>query len=258
MGAVDWNPACYETFATERTRPAKELLHRVAVAEAKTVLDLGCGSGTSTALLVARWPSARVEGVDTSEAMVAKARQRLPRVAFHLADVGAFVPGDGVDVVFANAVFHWLPDHGALLPRWLRSVNPGGALALQMPDNLAEPSHRAMVEVAEHGPWAEELASATAARTALASAEVYYDWLIPQAETVDIWRTVYHHVLPGPEAVVAWFMATGLKPFVDPLPEPQRQAYLDAYRERLGAAYPPRADGKVLLRFPRLFIVATR
>lgn len=82
--------------------------------------------------------------------------------------------------------------------------------------------------------------------------------LKPHAARVEVWKTVYSHVLDGAEAIVAWFLGTGLKPFVDPLGEAERAAFLAAHLERLRAAYPPRVDGKVLLRFPCLFFVAIR
>jgi trans-aconitate 2-methyltransferase len=52
--------------------------------------------------------------------------------------------------------------------------------------------------------------------------------------------------------------ATGLKPFIDPLPADQRAAFLRCYEAEIARAYPAQADGKILLPFPRLFVVARR
>ena len=64
----DWNPALYLRFANERTRPAAELLARVpsslhSPARSLHIVDLGCGPGNSTELLVERFPGADVLGV---------------------------------------------------------------------------------------------------------------------------------------------------------------------------------------------------
>ena len=75
-----WDDVQYLKFADERTRPAQELLARVPVCCARYVVDLGCGTGTSTALLHARWPDAHITGVDSSAEMLRSAPRDLPGV----------------------------------------------------------------------------------------------------------------------------------------------------------------------------------
>src|SRR5829696_548146 len=253
---ADWDASLYLTFEEERTRPARDLLARVPLRSAERVVDLGCGPGNSTELLVERFPGARVVGIDMSEDMLRKARGRVPSATFSRADVAAWQPDGPVDLVFANAVLQWLPGHERLLPRLMGFLAPGGVLALQMPDNLDEPSHALMRETAADGPWASLLASAAASRERLLPASGYYDVLAPHAGSVDLWRTEYQHPLADAEAIATWLRGTGLKPFVDPLDEALRVGFLAAYTARIAASYPPRVDGKVLLGFPRLFIVA--
>jgi trans-aconitate 2-methyltransferase len=253
----DWSAATYLRFEEERTRPAADLLARVPVQKARRVVDLGCGPGNSTELLAKRFPEAEIVGVDSSPDMLAAARERMPDARFVEADIASWRPDAAPDVVFANAVLQWLPDHETLMPRLLRAVAAGGALAVQMPDNLSEPSHVAMAEVARDGAWAARIAHAGEQRTAILSAEAYFDLLAPHA-TVDVWRTTYVHPLDGAEAIAGWCRATGLRPYLDPLDPDERERFLALYVERLRAYYPERATGKALLRFPRLFLVATR
>lgn len=255
----DWNPALYRAFEDERTRPARELLARVPLADARRVVDLGCGPGNSTELLAARFAAAEVVGIDHSPAMLAEARQRLPRLRFMLADIAGWVPeGPPPDLVFANASLQWLPGHAALLPRLFAVLAPGGVLAVQMPDNLDEPSHRLMREVAGEPPFAAAIGQAGAVRSRLLQAEQYYDLLAPLAAQVDVWHTVYRHPMASSAAIVQWLQSTGLRPFLDALDAAQQQAFLAAYTRRIDAAYPPRRDAQRLLAFPRLFIVAQR
>ncbi|MFL5258487.1 MAG: trans-aconitate 2-methyltransferase [Hyphomicrobiales bacterium] len=252
----EWNSEQYLKFADERTRPARDLLAQVPLAESRRVFDLGCGPGNSTELLAARYPNAEITGIDSSPDMLEAARDRLPELSFVQADVAAWTPDGECDLLFANAVFQWVPHHPRVLQRLAAHLKPGGVLAVQMPDNLGEPVHALMCETAAQGPWASGMADA--ARDELPAAQDYYDLLRSAASHVDIWRTTYHHPLEGAQGIVEWMKGTGLRPFLAKLAPDEQRAFLESYTARIAAAYPLRADGKVLLAFPRLFIIAVR
>ena len=254
--APDWSPAAYLKFEDERTRAVGDLLAHVPLESARRIVDVGCGPANSTQLLVARYPGADVLGIDNSPAMLEAARSRLPAVRFEAADAASWLPDADVDLVFANATYQWVADHFAQLPRVLAALKPGAVLAVQMPDNLAEATHQLMIEVAEGGRWAGRLAHAS--RAPLPPAGAYYDALAPLGRRVDIWRTAYQHPLADAAAIVEFVRSTGLRPFLDALAEDERTAFIAEYTARIAVAYPPRADGQVLLAFPRLFIVAVR
>jgi trans-aconitate 2-methyltransferase len=257
--AMSWSASQYVSFENERTRPVRDLLAAVPVAGARSVVDIGCGPGNSTEVLAARFPGAAIAGFDSSPDMIAAARKRLPEVRFELSDIGAWQDPGPFDVILANAVLQWVPDHAALFPALIAKLAPGGSLAVQMPDNLEEPAHRLMREIAEDGPWAARLADAAQARTVRHDAQWYYRELRPACAAVDVWRTTYHHPLAGgAHAVVEWFKGSGLRPFLEALDDTERAAYLERYETAIAQAYPALADGTVLLPFPRLFIVATR
>lgn len=258
---AEWNPALYRRYEDERTRPAAELLARVPLATAARVVDLGCGPGNSTELLVRRFPQAQVTGTDNSEAMLVSARERLPQARFELSDIATWAPdaeAGAPDLIYANAALQWVPDHEALIPRLFAALAPGGVLAVQMPDNRAEPTHRLMRELAAEAPWKEPIGDYTRLRTELLDIGGYYDLLAPLAAEVDVWHTIYQHRMDSAAAIVEWVRATGLRPFVDPLSPELRASYLAEYERRVDAAYPVRTDGKRLLAFPRMFIVARK
>ena len=252
----DWSPATYLKFEDERTRPATDLLARVPLAEARHVVDVGCGPGNSTELLSQRYPSADILGLDNSPAMLDEARRRLPALRFEAAVASVWLPEPETDLVFANATYQWIPDHFTQLPKVLAALRPGAVVAVQMPDNVEQTTHRLMREVAQEGPWAGRLKGAS--RAPLPPPRAYYEALQPHAARVDIWHTIYNHPLASAAAIVEFVRSTGLRPFVDPLDEALRVEFLARYSAQIAEAYPAMADGKVLLGFSRLFIIAQR
>src|SRR5712691_3221065 len=177
--ADDWSARQYLKFEDERTRPPRELLAHVPLRQARRVVDLGCGPGNSTELLVERFPDAEVIGLDSSPDMLRQARGRLPGCAFAQAELTTWSPHERTDLLFANAVMQWVPDHTAVLRRLVQALPAGGVLAVQMPDNTGEPALMLMTEVAAVGPWAATMAGTHAARNDLPTPGGYYDLLKP-------------------------------------------------------------------------------
>jgi trans-aconitate 2-methyltransferase len=255
---TDWSAEQYLKFEDERTRPVRDLLAQIPVADARRVVDIGCGPGNSTELLVKRWPQAAITGIDTSADMLRQARERLPGHSFIEANIAHWAPPENTDVLFANAIFQWVPGHLRQLQRLLGALAPSGVLAVQMPDSLDEPVHVLMREVAHLEPWRNRLAEHARLRDALPKPGGYYDALRPLCARLEIWHTIYNHVLDDATAIVEWVKGTALRPFLDPLEPAERKQYLAEYTARIAASYLPQADGKVLLRFPRIFVVAVR
>jgi trans-aconitate 2-methyltransferase len=254
----DWDAENYDRFASPRQRPCRDLLTAVPPLDGRLISDLGCGSGLSTALLAARWPDAEISGIDNSPTMLGSARKRVPNARFTTRDIAQWQAESPQDLILANASLQWLPDHTTLLPALLGMLTPDGILAIQMPNNLQEPSHRLMHRVADNPRYREHMHKLTWSRQALLPTSDYYDCLAPICTDVEIWETIYQHVLPGVSAIVDWFSSTALKPFLDALPASEQPAFKQDYLTALETAYPQRADGRILLTMPRLFIVAKR
>jgi trans-aconitate 2-methyltransferase len=254
---MSWSAKQYSMFEQQRTRPVRDLVAAIPTHTVSTAIDLGCGPGNSTEVLAERFPDARITGLDSSDDMLTDARQRLPNLAFELADIGTWNPAQTYDVILANASLQWLPDHAELYPRLVKRLNPGGTLAVQTPDNLEEPAHRLAREVAADGRWASKTGAVK--HPDRHPAAYYFELLAPHCAEVDVWRTTYHHPLAGGhQAVVEWFKGSALRPYLQKLDVEEQTAFLDAYLHAISKAYPALADGTVLLPFPRLFIIATR
>lgn len=252
----DWDSGQYLKFEQERTRPASDLLTRLLIDNPRECVDIGCGPGNSTELLVKRFPEANITGLDQSSHMLAMAKRRLPHVSFEQVDLVRWNPGQSYDLIFAAAVLQWLPDHSILFPRLASLLREGGCLAVQMPDTLHEPTHALMRMIAADGPWMPRLMPVAKSRSRIGTIEDHYRWLAPCCGSIEIWHTTYVHPLDSASAIVEWMKGSGLRPFLAPLNDDERRQFLQKYEAEIIAAYPPQPDGKVLLRFPTLFIVA--
>lgn len=254
---VSWDVDLFLRFEAERSRPARDLLARIE-SEPQRAFDLGCGPGTSTRLLVERFPDAEVVALDSSEAMIEEARRRVPGVEFRRMDMSDWSPQKRVDLIFADNTLQWVADHLRLFPRLMGFLSPGGTLAVEMPDNHQEPSHVLMRLTAADGPWADRLVPVAKSRPVISAHYEYYDWLRPLACDVEMWRTTYIHPLAGVDALIDWFRGSVLLPYLAPLTPDESEAFLARYRSGLEEAYPAQPDGRVLFLIPRLFIVARK
>lgn len=262
---MEWDPGQYLKFDRQRTRPALDLLARIPMAPAGRagpglrITDLGCGPGTVTRLLHQRWPSAYITGVDGSFEMLATARAdtELRNVEWHEADITRWTPVDPQHLIYSNAVFHWLDRHDEILPRLLSALGPGGILAIQMAANHHAPSHHAIFDLAESGPWSSALAYLVR-RQPIGEPEFYYDLLDPLTSELEIWTTEYLYQLEGENPVVEWVKGSVLKPFLDALDGAQQEDFLTQFSKTILGLYPPQSDGRTLFPFRRFFIYAVR
>jgi trans-aconitate 2-methyltransferase len=260
-----WDPTQYSRYADERGRPFLDLVARVGASEPRRVVDLGCGPGNLTALLPARWPSAVVEGVDSSPEMIERATSSVDGVAFRVGDATTWqMPGD-CDVLISNATLQWVPSHLELLRSWSASLPSGGWLAIQVPGNFTSPSHTLMRPLAESERWSPLVGDVLRHDDAVGSPTSYAAVLLDAGLDVDVWETTYLHLLSGPDPVLEWVRGTGLRPVlaalagrtvrVDGVVQQADQAFSAEYAAALRSAYPDTAHG-TLFPFRRIFAVA--
>ena len=195
---MTWSAAQYVKFEHERTRPVHDLVARIPNAEVLSAADIGCGPGNSTEVLRERYPEARIVGLDSSPDMIEAARKRLPDIAFEVADIREWRPKAPLDVILANAVLQWIPDHETLFPALIAKLKPErrarGANARQSRRALASADGRGRKRTApgrrsSRAPQAR--APSAISRTGISA------WLAPHAPHVDVWRTTYFHPLAG-------------------------------------------------------------
>ncbi|CAM5663906.1 Trans-aconitate 2-methyltransferase OS=Streptomyces alboniger OX=132473 GN=tam PE=3 SV=1 [Streptomyces alboniger] len=268
--AATWDPAQYLRHSDHRARPFVDLLHRVpglpGAARPPRIADLGCGPGTTTPLLAARWPDAHITGYDNSPQMLAEAERTAGptpgggRIDFAHADAGRWTPAPGTyDLILSNATLQWVPGHPESFPAWIDALTPGGTFAFQVPGNFDAPSHVLMRELSESPRWRDRLGGRLRHADAVLTPGAYLRRLTGLGCEVDAWETTYQHLLTGDDSVLDWVKGTGLRPVLTALADDEEAtgAFLAEYRELLRAAYPATAHGTVF-PFRRIFAVARK
>lgn len=123
---MEWNSSLYDAKHDFVAEYGKDLLSFVPHNANQTILDLGCGTGTLTCQLAGLCNN--VVGVDSSEAMIRTARENYKNIEFSVCDALALPFDECFDVVFSNAVFHWINNHDSLLKNINKALKPRGLL----------------------------------------------------------------------------------------------------------------------------------
>jgi trans-aconitate 2-methyltransferase len=260
MQRMKWDAANYADFGDYRDRPFHELVARVGASEPHHVVDLGCGPGRLTATLAARWPGARVTGLDSSVEMLSgsgRYADAYDNLDFEVADIASWMPDDSTDVVVTNAALQWVPGHLELLSGWLRDLRPDAWFALQVPGNFDAPSHALLRQLAASPEWSGRLANVLRHDDAVGDPAQYLETMLDAGCEADVWETVYHQVLSGDDAVLGWVRGTALRPVLSALSVEDAAAFEDEYRRMLREAYPQMPWG-TLFTFRRIFAVARK
>ena len=103
---ISWDAEGYKRGFSFVPAYGAGVIDLIDVRPGEKCLDLGCGNGTLAAELAACGLDA--SGVDASPEMVALARERHPELRFEVGDATSFSLDEPVDVVFSNAVLHWI------------------------------------------------------------------------------------------------------------------------------------------------------
>ncbi|HZV80599.1 MAG TPA: methyltransferase [Geobacteraceae bacterium] len=251
---MPWDPETYQRFKEERAAPFADLCNLIRVRCGLEAIDLGCGTGELTCRLAALLPGSRVTGIDSSAAMLAKADAlACPSVRFRQQDI-ATVDGSW-DLIFSNAVFHWIDDHETLIPRLFSLLKPGGQLVAQIPNNNAFPSHTCIIATAGEEPFRSALGGWI--RTSpLLSLDAYARLLYESgAGEITVFEKVYLHTVHDADAIADWTTSTTLIPYFERLPLELHAPFMSSYREKLRQIWPA---GPVLFTFRRILLAASR
>jgi trans-aconitate 2-methyltransferase len=131
-----WDAELYDRLNKPHRAWARAIIDDLDLSGDEVVLDAGCGSGSVTFMVAEKLPRGKVYGLDYSSEMIEKitrsiAELRVQNVTPIQGDLTDFGLPEPVDLVFSNAVFHWIYDDDGLFRSLLRVTKPGGRLRAQ-------------------------------------------------------------------------------------------------------------------------------
>lgn len=229
-GPREWDADTYDAISDPQFEWGTEVLGRLELSGDESAIDAGCGSGKVTEKLLDRLPEGKLLAVDGSEAMIAKARERLgERASYLVADLSELEVPEPVELIFSTATFHWVLDHDRLFERLHAALRPGGRLVAQCggEGNVAEHAQvittvAARPEFASHleqmtGIWNFAAPEKTEDRLRVAGFAATRCWLEPKPVT--------------PADPLAFTSTVTLGPLLAQLPEDRRRPFAEAILE---------------------------
>jgi len=258
--AHQWNPADYARHSQGQERWARELLGLVNLQPAERVLDLGCGDGRITAEIARLVPQGRALGVDRSAEMIHYAQQhfpasQFPNLSFQQADAVQLPFDSEFDVVFSNAVLHWVKEHRPVLSGIARSLRPGGRCVLQMGGKgNGEEVAAAFDHCLRQPEWRP-------GRTfdvpyGFHHPVEYREWLSDAGLQPDSVELIEKDMVHSTRQTFTGWLRTAWLPYSERVSTNRREAFLEKVTDRYLHDHPPDSSGAVHVRMIRLQVLA--
>jgi trans-aconitate 2-methyltransferase len=255
MAKNDWNPELYLKFDKERAQPSIDLVAKIEMETPQKIIDIGCGPGNSTQILRERWSASHILGIDKSESMITRAQSDFPDQQWQLFDVETDTFQDTYDIVYSNATIQWIHSHDLLLKKLSEIVNPGGALAVQIPLFFDMPIGKSISRVAQDNRWADKTKDVDSLFTMLNCGE-YYDILSGLFKKIEMWQTHYIHIMDSHSSILEMVQSTGLKPYLEKIDDNKEKVlFEEMVLDSIKYDYRVQKDKKVLFPFDRLFFI---
>jgi len=130
----DWDALTYDNISDVIESWGLDLIERLNWKGNEIVLDAGCGSGRLTKIISTKLPKGKVFAVDLDSSMIKLANERLgiiSNVKFIQSNICDIELQDKIDVIFSNAVLHWISNHRKVFEHFWQILKPNGQLSIQ-------------------------------------------------------------------------------------------------------------------------------
>ncbi len=260
---TQWNPQDYARNSAAQQGWASALIARLNLKGSEAILDVGCGDGKITAELAKAASEGFVLGVDNNAAFVDYAQAQYPspvwsNLRFEPMDARHLNYHRKFDLIFSNAVLHWVDDHPAFLVGCASLLKPGGKLIMSCGGTGNAADMVAVLEQRIRLPqWAGYYADFTFPYFFYAPTD-YARWL-PQAglqpTRVELVKKDMIH--QGRDDLAGWIRTTWM-PYTHRVPEDLRERFVRECVMAYLSKCPLDASGQSHVRMVRLEVEACR
>jgi len=263
MHCYQWNAEDYRQNSSAQQQWARELIAKLNLTGTEAVLDVGCGDGKVTAEIASHLPHGQVVGIDNSAAMIALANREYPtnryaNLLFQQMDARELEFSDRFDVVFSNAVLHWIDDHRPVITGMHQSLKSGGRILLQMGARNGMPEFMAALEQVLALPQWHDYFADFSCPYGFKSVEDYQRWLPAAGFVIKRLELIEKHALHvDTEAFKGWIRTTWL-PYTDRVPQAKQIQLIEAIATQYLASNPADANGRVSVLMIRLEVEAEK
>jgi len=263
MKNYKWDAREYEKHSQGQQKWARELIEKISLKGTENVLDLGCGDGKVTAEISKLLNKGSITGIDNSAAMIKLASDRhsadiYPNLSFQEMDAGNLQFNDRFDLIFSNAVLHWVKDQIPVIKGIFKSLKQGGKVLLQMggKGNAAE-IVSVLSELQTEKKW-NSYFNGFDFPFYFPAANEYKAHLLDCSFTLNrielIPKQMEHS---GIEALKGWIRTTWL-PFTERVPEEERERFIDIVSKKYLERYPANSKGIINVQMIRLEVEAVK
>jgi len=251
----DWNPQKYLAYKNERTQPAIDLLERIVLVNPKKIIDIGCGPGNSTQILVNKFPNCTIIGLDSSKTMIEKAKADFPNQIWIHEKAENITDEEKYSLVFSNAALQWIDNHEILIPKLWKLVDGKGVFAAQIPNFEKMPINLAINNVINKVKWNN--IENNIWNKQFIGLDYYYELLNKLTKKIILWETHYYHIMESMQGIIDFIHTTAIKPYLEQLKnENEKNDFEMEILEECKNYYKEQSDGKVLFPFQRMFMIA--
>jgi trans-aconitate methyltransferase len=257
MNKYRWDAEDYANYSKSQQIWGRELIDKLQLNGNEHILDIGCGDGKITAEIAGELPNGYIIGIDNSEEMIRLAfetylNKSYPNLEFKLLDAHDLDFYEKFDVVFSNAVLHWIEDHESILTRLYQSLKPHGRVLLQMGGKgNASDILDVLSEIIQKDPWKiyfENFANPYY----FYSPEDYEGWIRHTGFTksrIELLPKLMEH--ENRQEFEGWIRTTWL-PYLKQIPKNQRNRFISDLTDDYLKTYPAQENGVIEVKMIRL------